>query len=275
MDNEITLVGGDLRSHWAAWYLRKRGISLRCCGVPNQPEEALPRRIKNLVLPFPSFQGELIRGASAIPVRELLPALQEGSRVFGGLLGSWAEVFGERGARCCELYGAEPLTTANAALTAEAAVSLAMEQLPISLQGANCLVIGFGRIGKLLAGKLRALGAQVCVSARSAADRAMVQQWGLESDETGIYRRGLFHYDILWNTVPERILTSAQLAQLSADCLLIELASAPGGFSPETCADLGLRQIAAPGLPGKYAPKTAGILYARSILDFPEGKDET
>lgn len=274
MDHTITLVGGDARSTWAARYLRQQGRTVICCGVPGEGEQSLPRKISTLILPFPAFQGELIRGVSAIPVRELLPSLQEGSRVFGGLLGAWAEEFGARGAHCCELYGAEPLTTANAALTAEGAISLAMANLPIALEGAECLVIGFGRIGKLLARKLSALGAKVTVSARSAADRAMAETWGCSSQETGIYRRGLGQYDLILNTVPREILNDAQLRQLSPECLLVELASAPGGFSTECCRSLGLNALAAPGLPGKYAPKTAGILYARSILEFPEGKDD-
>ncbi|MBQ8587538.1 MAG: hypothetical protein IJ453_05575 [Oscillospiraceae bacterium] len=273
MDNEITLVGGDRRSFWAAEYLRQRGMQLHCCGVPGEEEQPLPKRIRTLILPFPSFRGELIRGASAIPLREVLPCLGEGSRVFGGLLQPWEAAFGERGACCCELYGSEPLTTANAALTAEGAVALAMEHLPISLEGANCLVIGFGRIGKLLARKLSALGAKLCICARSSADRAMAAAWGLDSEETGVYGRGLSHYAAIFNTVPQEILSASQLAQISRDCLLIELASAPGGFSQETCKALGLQSLSAPGLPGRYAPKTAGILYAKSILSFCEGED--
>ena len=274
MDNEITLVGGDKRSYWAAQYLRQQGMDVRCCGVPGEEGQVIPKTIRNLILPFPSFQGELIRGASAIPVRALLPSLGQGSRVFGGMLDPMAAVFHERGAHCCELYGSEPLTTANAAVTAEAAVFLAMERLPTALEGTNCLVIGFGRIGKLLAQKLSAMGARVCVSARSDGDCAMAEAWGCKSDKTGLYRRGLSDYAVIFNTVPRQILSSHQLEQLSKYCLLIELASAPGGFSLEACKALGLQSVAAPGLPGKYAPKTAGILYAQSILAFPEGEDE-
>lgn len=274
MDNEITLVGGDKRSYWAAQYLRQQGMDVRCCGVPGEAGQVIPKTIRNLILPFPSFQGELIRGASAIPVRALLPSLGQGSRVFGGLLEPMAAVFHESGARCCELYGTEPLTTANAAVTAEAAVFLAMERLSVALEGANCLVIGFGRIGKLLAQKLRSLGAEVCVCARNAGDRAMAEAWGCKADQTGVYHGGLSPYAVVFNTVPHEVLSPSQLAQLSPDCLLIELASAPGGYDPTVCSVLGLQHIAAAGLPGKYAPKTAGILYAQSILAFPEGEDE-
>lgn len=273
MDNEIILVGGDLRSHWAAWYLRKRGFALTTCGVPLEQEMPLPQHLQTVILPFPAFQGELIRGAAAIPVGELLWRLGEDSRVYGGLLGKWRGAFEGKGAHCYELYGAEPLTTANAASTAEGAIALAMEHMPITLQGARCLVIGWGRIGKLLSGKLRALDAQVTVTVRKAADRALAEAFGLLTDQTGEYLHGLSQFDLVFNTVPQEVLTPIQLARLNKACLLIELASAPGGFSPEDCGELGLRCIAAPGLPGKYAPKTAGILYAQSILEFPEGKD--
>lgn len=273
MEDELVLLGGDLRMHWAARELRRQGRAVITCCVPHEPEQPLPHRISTLVLPFPAFQGERIRGASTPGVKEILPALQPGSRVFGGLLEPWAAAFGERGAQCCELYGSEPLTTANAALTAEGAMALAMQHLPIALEGMHCLVIGFGRIGKLLARKLSALGAEVRVSARSASDRAMAEALGYGSEETGHYHHGLSAYELILNTVPHRILTASQLAGVREDCLLVELASQPGGIPRDSCEALGLSYLAAPGLPGSYAPKTAGILYARSILAGSEGKD--
>ena len=54
---------------------------------------------------------------------------------------------------------------ANAVPTAEGAVQLAMEELPITLHGARVLVVGFGRVGKLTAHRFRALGARVSVAA--------------------------------------------------------------------------------------------------------------
>ena len=73
---------------------------------------------------------------------------------------------------------------------------------------------------------------------------------------------------IVWNPVQmlarlrlpaedEALLNRELLSALPKDCVLLELASAPGGFDPEDARKLGLRQRNLPGLPGKYAPEAA------------------
>ena len=102
------------------------------------------------------------------------------------------------------------------------------------------------------------------------ADEGLVEALGLTSERTGRYLHGLSQYDFIFNTVPSPILDRAQLGQLSADCTLIDLSSPPYGIAPELCRALGRKCIYASGLPGKCAPKTAGILYARQIITESE-----
>ena len=64
----------------------------------------------------------------------------------------------------------EELTVANAAATAEAAIQVAMEHLDRTLLGMDCLVVGFGRIGKLLSSRLHGLGGRVTATARKPGD---------------------------------------------------------------------------------------------------------
>ena len=63
------------------------------------------------------------------------------------------------------------------------------------------------------------------------------------------------------------MLTAQQLGALKPSCILIELASRPGGIPEADCRALGLAYHFAPGLPGLCAPETAGRLYADCVLD--------
>ncbi len=266
MGDCLWLVGGDARCFWAAQQLRRSGYEVLTFGVPELPDAPLPERFPILVLPFPSFSGERIRGAAAIPAEAVLSRCGGGTRVFGGQLGIFRTALEQRGAQVVDLYDTEPLTTANAVPTAEGALALAIGHSPITLHGASCLVVGYGRIGKLLAQRLRALGALVTVSARKSADRALAEGFGLLSDVTGVWLHGLSQYDFVFNTVPSMTLGETQLRQLPPHCLLLELASPPYGIDRAACERLGLNHVPAAGLPGKFAPKTAGSLYAQSIL---------
>ena len=96
--------------------------------------------------------------------------------------------------------------------------------------------------------------------------RGLAEALGLESEQTGRYPHGLARYDFVFNTVPAPVFTAEQLRQLSPACVLIDLSSAPYGIPPEACAAAGVTCRYAPGLPGKCAPKSAGLLYAQQIL---------
>lgn len=264
---EFWVLGGDARNFWAAKHLAANGHTVRCCGVPDAADTPLPFYIERLVLPFPSCQGALVRGHSAVPMEEVLQHVDADSTVYGGLLDGWREALAHHGAKVRDFYGTEPMTTANAIPTAEGAIQLAMDHAPITLHGAQCLVIGFGRIGKILARKLHGLSARVTVTARKPTDLALAEAMGLRTDLTGSYLYGLSQYDFVFNTVPAPVLTEAQLDQLAPGCLLMELASLPGGFSQEYCKERKINYLFVPGLPGRCAPKSAGVIYAQNILE--------
>lgn len=273
MERNFWVVCGDARSRYAGEYLRSRGEKVLAYGVKGLEQQPLPAVFRQLILPFPSFEGGKLRGPEPLPVEELLCRLNADSCVFGGLLGAHRESMEQRGAHVFDLYGSEPLSTRNAVLTAEAALCLAVENSPQALQNAHCLVIGYGRIGKILAHRLQALSARVTVAARKAADRALAEALGHSSQQCGLYPEGLAQYSYIFNTVPAEVLSRAQLSQIGADCLLVELASPPGGFSQSLCRELGLRCLPASGLPGRFSPAAAGRLYAQSILNLSQGEE--
>ena len=117
----------------------------------------------------------------------------------------------------------------------------------------------------MLANKLHGLSARVTVAARRPSDRAMAEAFGLEADETGRYARGLA-YHFVFNTVPAPVLTQDQLAALLPGCLLVELASAPGGLAPGLTPPERPVYLTAPGLPGRVAPASAAKLLKEHIL---------
>ena len=117
-------------------------------------------------------------------------------------------------------------------------------------------IIGFGRIGKLLAHRLRGLGAEVTVSARRLDDLAWIDAFGYRGLRTNRLAGRLGSFRVVFNTVPHIVLTEELLRELPRECVLLELAS-QSGFDREAAEARGLKCIAAPGLPGRAAPETA------------------
>jgi dipicolinate synthase subunit A len=160
----------------------------------------------------------------------------------------------------------EDFLVLNALTTAEGALGLAMSDMPVTLHSSEVLVTGYGRIGKLLCQKLLALGAFVTASARKNSDFAWMDAHGVEPVHTMKLDGTLHCYDAVFNTIPHLTLTSARLRELKPSCVIIDLASAPGGTDFKAAERLGLCCRWALSLPGKTAPESAA-LNMRMVLE--------
>lgn len=175
-----------------------------------------------------------------------------------------------------DYYSREEFAIANAIPTAEGAIAIAMNELAITLDGAKALVIGYGRIGKMLSKKLKALGTDVTVSARKAEDFAWIRAESLRIAETGKLRElfsginsdSKYAPDVIFNTVPKCVLGCGELEQIKRGTLIIDLASKPGGIDIASAGALGHKVIWALSLPGKVAPVTSGIIIADTINGY-------
>ncbi len=231
-----------------------------------------------VVLPTPAEKNGLINSPFASqPLRaeELLVNLWPGQLLIGGKLSRELSMGAlNQGLQTADIMQRRGFTVGNAALTAEGAVEKLMASSPRSLWGSRVLVTGWGRIAKILSLRLFALGSRVTVAARKEGDRAMARALGLEALDFPALPEVLGDFDFIVNTVPEQVLGEAELGCIRRDALLLELASAPGGFEPHRAEELGLRALAAPGLPGLCAPYTAAELMRDCIYSIIREREE-
>ena len=157
----------------------------------------------------------------------------------------------------------EEYQIANARLTAEGAVALLRPETGLS--GAHVLLLGYGRIARLLARELQKAGALVTAAARSAEQRAWAEAEGIEALPLDALSDALDRFDVIIGTIPAPVLTEPLLALVRKDALLLELASAPGGIDAAAAHERGLRYIRAPGLPAKYAPERAAVILRDAV----------
>ena len=209
-----------------------------------------------VMLPWPrSFEDGKLTGTQLLRERTLalLPAC--GVALHGG------GVTGQEmpGARLAfDPAHDEALLRVNAQLTAEGAIARAMERPGRALLGCTCVVTGFGRIGQALTVRLTSLGAFVIVCARNEAQMRRAHELGAHPLPLERIAQACAQADVIFNTVPARILQETALARIGGETLLIELASPPYGADPETAKRLNVRMVLAGGLPGRYAPMDAG-----------------
>ena len=216
-------MGAGAAVEFAARALQMRGVAIAA---------SLTEDVSHVLLDVPTKNADL-------------SGVAPGTTIVGGHLDSIPESFSK-----VDLLRQEQYLAENAALTADCALRLLGQHLPVAFSGCPILVIGWGRIGKCLANMLKMLGADVAVAARKPADLGMLSALGYKSVEIGSIDPN--RYRAILNTAPAPVLG------LGGSCVKIDLASSLGMAGEDV--------IWARGLPGKMLPESSGELIARGVL---------
>ena len=284
MRNELNLwvAGGDMRQAKLAELLAADGHTVHAYALERlgaldgvEMEESLEGAALAdcVVLPLPAAgEGSLLNAPLSgrkHPLALVLDALRPGQVICAGMVGpQTAALAADRGLTLHDYFAREELAVANAVPTAEGAVQLAMEHLPITIHGSRVLVLGFGRVGRITAQRFGALGARVSVAARKFDQLAWAQAMGFDPQPLNHLAGWLCGYDLVVNTIPAPVLTRRELEDLKPGCLILDLASKPGGVDQRAAGELGLTVIWALALPGKVAPVTAGAAIQTAIYNM-------
>jgi len=275
MEITLSVIGGDRRQAELARLLAADGYKVSTYGLVRWEAEGdvdLEAAIRSeiIVLPLPLCREDGVLNCAEAPilVTELFQRLHPEQRILAGQIN--AAQF--RAAEALDLKVAdyflrEEVTVANAALTAEAALQVAMEHLDCSIQGMDCLVVGFGRIGKLLSRYLSAVGARVTATARKPEDLAWIRAFGWEAARTDSLAETMGRFSVVFNTVPALVLDETLLGRLSKSCLCVDLAS-QRGIDPDAAERLGIEVLWARALPGRLKPRAAAGILRDAIYDI-------
>ena len=285
MKRSVTILGGDERMAWLADSLRRAGYPLRLAALsptgtlgkrlpePEPPDAVLPQS-ERVILSVPTATPDGMLRSPTVPEQYTLAGclllIPAGAEVLGGTLPpDCRRIADERRLAYTDLLAQPELQELNAIATAEGAVALAMREQNTTLLGMRCLVLGYGRCGSALCRRLAALGAKVTAAARRREQQARIYADGFTPCDINRLSPALDGCEVVFNTVPAPVLPYELLQKLPPDALLVELASAPGGCNAAEAEALGLRYRAAPGLPGRAAPRTAGEYLGQVIRSLP------
>lgn len=275
---QITFVGGDMRQLSSAKALHTKGNTVQVygfdgCLIPNgiyQPptlKEAL-FGVQCVVLPLPYARDGKINAPMTKEDITLEYVVDNSGEaiILGGKFDGKAYMCAEaHNIKMIDYYGREELSILNAVPTAEGAVEIAMRELPTTVFGMECAVVGYGKVGRVLAATLNALGANVTVFARRAEARAWAKVDGCKAEDTEKLATSAHGFTCVFNTVPAVLIDESVINSLSRDALIVDLASSPGGVDVGAAEKRGIRCISALSLPGRVAPDSAGMIIAETI----------
>lgn len=160
----------------------------------------------------------------------------------------------------------EDYQTDIAWMTAEGAIASAMAASDRAIHGSQCIVVGWGRIGKALTRRLLLLGAKVTVLTRRAEICGEVNASGAECVHSSAAALVIPEHKFIFSTPAVMTIDEKVLKVTDRDAVIVDLASAPYGVDLDAAAKLGRKAWREPGLPGRYCPVNAACsIYAALV----------
>jgi dipicolinate synthase subunit A len=270
----IGMLGGDKREQEIARRAAATGADVRAYGFPwpaagisgvkylSDPAAALDNA-KFALFPIPGISaGGALFAPSAeapiIPDRELLSRMAPHAHIILG----WADknLKMHANALSIKLHEYEwdrSLMLHRTPAIIEGLLKIIIENTDITIHGANACVVGQGTIGAVLTRYLVALGACTSVVARNPEQRAAAFVAGATPYSFEQLPNLAPRLDLLFSTVPTRVVGENVLSRLEGLALIVDLAAPPGGVDFDAAKRLGLKAVWGRGL-GSRAPVTVG-----------------
>jgi len=281
----VLIFGGDLRQISAAKYFKSKGYEVAIFAIPPgilekygardmYTESFIPAPVS--IFPLPVCRDGININCplsdKGYGFTETFRRFSPESKIYVGMANSFQKkYFEELKLDITDYYDFEELQMENAVPTAEGAIEIFLTSLPVTVMNSEITVIGYGRVGRALALRLKSLGAKVTVCARSKKDLSAAQIDGMNSKKLTEF---LSHPDAsvcIYNTVPHPLFNE-KTAKITDTELFVDLASPPYGADEEAVKVFGERYVRAASLPGKTAPVTSGIIIAKTILAHLESR---
>ncbi len=283
----VSVLGGDKRYIYLTSYLAEMGYRVNLIASAENIEladgvvqssliEALPFS-DMIIFPIPISRDDEHLFAplhsEKIPLTRCFSYIEPDSLVIGGVINNTvAKLAALHELMLYDILDTEELSIKNAIPTAEGALELAIASTEKTIFGSKCLIIGYGRISKILGRMLQGLGAKVTITSRRSDHRAWIEAEGYSYCYTHQLRSYPHQPDIIFNTVPDAVLTHSILEKFSPDTLIIDLAASTGGTDFDAADKLGIKAIHALSLPGKTAPRSAAKYIAEVADEYYQYK---
>ncbi len=288
MKEKMSVIGGDLRISTLANLLAADRNQVYVYGMEksnNIEENNQIVKCKNIEdainasdiiigsIPFSKNEEEMHATFSDknIKIRDLVKN-KHSNKIFiaGSIPKNAEEVLEGSYKKVVDVMKREELVILNTIATAEGAIEIAIKNTDKILHGNKILVLGFGRVAKVVAAKFYGLNTEVVCAARKKTDLAWIKTLGYGAMNINFLGEELNKFDIIINTVPTVIVNKKEMKKMKDDVLLIDLASNPGGFNKEDAKELNIKLICALALPGKVAPITSAEFIKESIYSVLE-----
>ncbi len=247
----------DERIYFASEALKKLGIEVDCANDYSRGQNLLVKDPKNydfVLLPVRGTEdGTILQSVgTSLFIGDFLKGLSEGTPVFTG---RQTEYLRQLKLNLYDPFKDPEVSKKNAELTAEGVLWFLLEYTKKSLFEDSYDVVGAGHTGTAITELLRRLRLSVRQVARNGhLDMISMEQWEREPPS-----------DVVIITVPALVLPTKLAESWKKPVFVLDISSGQVGADPKIQELQNITYYAAPPLPSKVAPQSAGGLIADYI----------
>ena len=252
------VIGEDLRSNYLRELYKEKLTSIEESNI--------------IFCPIPFTRDNITINNSNMLIEELLNIknIEEKVIISGAMPLSVKEKLDENNIKVIDLMLEEDFVIKNAIATSEGAIKKAIEMSNITLNNSNIIILGYGRIGKILAHNLSGLGANIYVEARSKKDIALIKSMGYNCVELENLDKYLHKMQYIFNTVPVEIVDKKMVELIDSNSYVIDIASKPG-VNLEALNTRNIKNCWYLQIPSKDSPKRAAMYIKETVDDNIRG----
>ncbi len=159
----------------------------------------------------------------------------------------------ELGAKLIDITALETFKLMNAIPTAEGVLSELVIKLNGTIHNSHALVLGYGYCGKRIAQSIKCLGGSVDIYTENNLEKRAVASDGYKCVEIDPLKK----YDYTINTIPKVVISQEEV---NSKMLFIDITEA---YSWEGDQFIKMR-----GIPGRFSPRTAGVIISELLNDL-------
>jgi len=275
----FSIIGGDKRNANLKHLLEEDGHSVKAYGF-SKYKESIVENTSNLEdavegskyiiagIPFTSDNNLIVSPFSNMNIRaeDLINTLSSEQILIAGAINKEIYKMAEdRNISILDILKHEQMSLLNAIPTAEGVIKIIIEETDITISGSNVMVIGYGRIGKILCKMLNGMGANVSVVVNTYISKAEAEGLGqkvIMYDDINSY---LPDMNTIVNTVPSTVIDKNNFIYIQETSLVVDIASPPFGVNYGDSKNYSIKVLWARSLPGKVAAKSAAM-YIRDTI---------
>lgn len=158
----------------------------------------------------------------------------------------------------------------NAKITVEGIIKYLIENTENTIFNSKILVLGYGRIGKILCNVLKNFTENIYCMPNSKEEEELLNANAINTISKENLNNNLTKFEIIVNTIPKLVLDKKEIELLNKEVFVLDIASKPGGINREIAQKNNIKFSWKLGIPAEISPiacaeKIKNIIYENNV----------